>query len=171
MSRQNTSDSILRYTKTRLSQKTVLRHYLKWRESQSPPLPIRCDNPACQFYTQPLVWNGQPFKLILDHTLGVNSDNRPKSLRLLCPLCDSQLPTRGGGNKGRVVKSEGGFARISGDVRHYDLFPQESGTVIAQINEFDVSQFRFDNNVLVLGADVHIMCRDGNKLPIIRKDT
>jgi hypothetical protein len=42
-------------------------------------------------------------KLILDHSEGNRYDNSPRSLRYLCPNCDSQLPTRGGGNKGRVV--------------------------------------------------------------------
>jgi hypothetical protein len=48
---------------------------------------------------------------ILDHKSGNNSDNRPENLRYLCPPCDSQLvETRGGANKGRIEKSEGGFA-------------------------------------------------------------
>lgn len=120
---------ILRYTKTKASAATLLRHYLRWREQQTPPLPTRCDNPECHFHTNPLVWNGKPLVPILDHENGVNSDNRPENLRLLCPNCDSQLHTRGGANKGRIEKAEGGFAiRRRGGLRDYVL-PAESDIV------------------------------------------
>jgi hypothetical protein len=119
-------DPILRYQQQRVHADTLRRHFVAWRQTQDPPLPERCDNPECQFYTAPLVWNGQPFGLILDHSNGVNSDNRPENLRFLCPNCDAQLPTRGGSNRGRVEKAEGGFALVSGGVRHYQL-PAEGG--------------------------------------------
>jgi hypothetical protein len=73
------------------------------------------------------VWNGKPFKPVLDHIDGNNSDNRSKMLRLLCPNCDSQLPTRGGGNIGRIAKSEGGFAKVSHDGRRDYILPIETG--------------------------------------------
>ena len=73
-------------------------------------IPDRCDIYGCQFQTQPLIWNGQPLSLILDHINGVNTDNRPENLRYVCPNCNSNLPTHGGGNKNRVKKSGGGFA-------------------------------------------------------------
>jgi HNH endonuclease len=81
------------------------RHWLRVRVQK------HCGNTYCQvlncrFHTEPLVWNNKPLKLILDHRNGNNSDNRPKNLRLLCRHCDSQLDTRGGGNKGRVQKAE-----------------------------------------------------------------
>jgi hypothetical protein len=60
---------------------------------------------------------------------GNNSDNRPDMLRLLCPNCDSQLPTRGGGNKGRIKKSEGGFAKVSRDGKHNYVLPVEPGVL------------------------------------------
>jgi hypothetical protein len=50
-----------------------------------------------------LEWNGKLLKLILDHSEGNRYDNSPRSLRYLCPNCDSQLLTRGGGNRDRVV--------------------------------------------------------------------
>jgi hypothetical protein len=60
------------------------------------------------------MWNGKAFKPILDHTNGNNSDNRSENLRFLCPNSDSQLEsTRGGANRGRIGKSEGGFAIVS----------------------------------------------------------
>jgi hypothetical protein len=71
-------------------------------------MPIRCDNPQRHFHTAPLVLNGEPFKPILDHNNDNNSDNRPENLQLLCPNCDAQLSTRGGGNKGRIKKAYGG---------------------------------------------------------------
>ena len=112
---------VLRYTDTGPSQATVKKYYLRWREQQAPPLPQRCDNPKCQFRTAPLIWNGKPLKLTLDHIDGNNTDNRPEMLRLLCPNCESQLPTRGGGNKGRIEKSTGGFAKVSNGRRDYVL--------------------------------------------------
>jgi hypothetical protein len=70
-----------------------------------------------------------PLKPILDHQEGVNADNRPHMLRLLCPNCDAQLPTRGGGNKGKVEMSPGGFAKVSGGHRSYTL-PAEPGQYV-----------------------------------------
>jgi hypothetical protein len=100
---------VLIYSKATVSRATIRRRYQAWRKEQG--LPNRCDNDQCKFHTEPLVWNGEPFTPILDHRNGNNSDNRPKNLRYLCPLCDAQLvETRGGANKGRVEKAEGGFA-------------------------------------------------------------
>jgi hypothetical protein len=103
-------------------QSTVRTHYLRWRQAQNPPLPVRCDNRNCYFHTEPLFWNGMPLKPILDHVDGVNSDNRPERLQLLCPNCDSQLPTRGGANRGRAKQWAGGFAKVGkGGARAYVL--------------------------------------------------
>jgi len=118
---------VLLYRKEGASQSTVRRHYLRWRQEQNPPLSERCDNENCRFHTEPLVWNNKPLKLILDHLNGNNSDNRPKNLRLLCPHCDSQLDTRGGGNKGRVQKAEGGFALVRRDGKRDHILPAEAG--------------------------------------------
>jgi hypothetical protein len=111
----------------RRSQSTVRRHYIQWRLSQTPPIPLRCDNPICSFHTGDLVWNGNELKLILDHINGVNGDNRPKNLQFLCPNCNSQQSTHAGANKGKVIQSSGGFAKVDPDgKRHYTL-PAESG--------------------------------------------
>jgi len=88
---------------------------------------VRCDNPECFFHTNPLIWNGTPFKPILDHKDGNNTDNRSEMLRLLCPNCDSQLETRGGANKGRIEKAEGGFANVSRDGKRAYVLPAETG--------------------------------------------
>jgi len=73
---------------------------MKWREEHA--LPVRCDNDKCVFHLAPLLWNEKDLRPILDHKTGSRRDNRPENLQLLCPNCDSQLPTRGGANKGRV---------------------------------------------------------------------
>jgi hypothetical protein len=120
------SREVLRYSLDAPSRSTVYRHYLAWRAQQNPPLPVRCDMPGCSFHTRPLVWNDRSFKPILDHIDGNNCDNRPHMLRLLCPNCDSQLETRGGGNKGKIEKATGGFAMVRGGKRHY-ILPIETG--------------------------------------------
>jgi hypothetical protein len=100
------------------------------------------------------MWNGKAFKPILDHVDGNNSDNRPHMLRLLCPNCDSQQPTRGGANKGRIVKAEGGFARIVRGRRHFTLIAETGNFVINPGGEVDICDLRFDNNVVVAGGVV-----------------
>jgi len=92
--RKRAFEEVLCHRSVGPSRANVWRYYLRWRAVQDPPLPIRCDNPKCFFYNDPLRWNGEPLKPILDHRDGNNSDDRPEMLRLLCPNCDSQLPTR-----------------------------------------------------------------------------
>ena len=170
-SQRKSARDVLRYTRTAPAQATVRRHYIRWRQEQTPPLPERCDNPECFFHTNPLVWNGRPLKPILDHRDGNNSDNRPSMLRLLCPNCDSQQPTRGGANRGRTLKSDAGFARVSKDGRRdYVLFPETDdpptetrattagpahgpagnlAAAQARAQQIDLADLTFDNNVIV----------------------
>lgn len=122
-----TRDEVLRYRKGRMSQETVRRHFLSWRSEQAPPIPLRCDNPRCAFHTTTPIWNGVPIKLILDHVNGVCGDNRPDNLQLLCPNCNSQQATHGGGNKGKVIQSEGGFANVRPDGKKDYFLPAEPG--------------------------------------------
>lgn len=81
-------------------QETVRRRYLKFRENNG--VPERCDNPKCQFHKNELIWLGSKLKMVLDHIEGNRHDNSFLNLRFLCPNCDSQLSTRGGGSKGRI---------------------------------------------------------------------
>ena len=43
-------------------------------------------------------WKGKSLVMRLDHINGISDDNRRKNLRLVCPNCDSQLPTFSGRN-------------------------------------------------------------------------
>lgn len=92
--------SILDYGLPAVSQSTVRRAYMRWRADHG--MVAQCDNPVCQLPKGPPQWNGKPLPLILDHIDGNRKNNRTGNLRLLCPNCDSLLPTRGGGNRGRI---------------------------------------------------------------------
>lgn len=45
-------------------------------------------------------WNGVTLALIVDHINGDASNDRRENLRLICPNCDSQLPTYKARNRG-----------------------------------------------------------------------
>ena len=128
LKRKLASDDVLCYRDGTRRGEIVRRHYYHWRQQQNPPLPERCDNDKCRFHTEPLVWNGEPLKPILDHKNGVNTDNRPKNLQLLCPNCDSlNHETRGGANKGRTEKASGGFAKVDRNGKRHYVLPAEPG--------------------------------------------
>ena len=47
------------------------------------------------------VWLGAPLTFVLDHLDGDSTNNRRENLRLVCPNCDSQLPTFKSRNRGK----------------------------------------------------------------------
>jgi HNH endonuclease len=115
---------------------TVHRFYRAWRRKRG--LPERCDNQACPYYASPLEWNGQTLPLILDHVNGNRKDNSPENLRLLCPNCDSQLPTRGGKNKGRIQNAKDDSYQIVDRDGHTDAKAFLRGqTITSSIGQLD----------------------------------
>lgn len=52
----------------------------------------------CQICGQSPEWKGKPMTLIIDHINGIWNDNRIENLRMVCPNCNSQLPTHCGRN-------------------------------------------------------------------------
>lgn len=69
------------------------RHYVK--------LYIMNDqNNCCAICSMPPVWNEQEIRFILDHVDGDSNNNTRENLRLVCPNCDSQLPTYKSKNRG-----------------------------------------------------------------------
>lgn len=58
----------------------------------------------CAICGVPNVWNGKELRFVLDHIDGDASNNFQHNLRLICPNCDSQLPTFKARNKNSARK-------------------------------------------------------------------
>lgn len=116
------NSEILNYSKRGHNRGTVRRHYRRWRREHS--LPDRCDKLTCFYYQNPLIWDHERVPLILDHVNGNRWDDRHENLRYLCPICNAQLDTHGGLNRGRVMERfEDGFLLKSHDGRaDYNFF-------------------------------------------------
>lgn len=55
----------------------------------------------CSICSMSAVWESKPLVLILDHIDGNSDNNNLNNIRLVCPNCDSQLPTFKGRNRGK----------------------------------------------------------------------
>lgn len=62
---------------------------------------LREQGGRCALCGTPAEWNGRPLALVLDHVDGDSSRNDRANLRLVCPNCDSQLPTYKARNRGQ----------------------------------------------------------------------
>lgn len=70
------------------------RHYIRlylYEDQQS----------RCAICGTPASWEGLPLAFVLDHIDGNSSNNHRDNLRLVCPNCDSQLPTFKARNRGQ----------------------------------------------------------------------
>jgi len=55
---------------------------------------------CCALCCGPNEWNGAELVFILDHVDGNSDNNARENLRLVCPNCNSQLPTFAARNRG-----------------------------------------------------------------------
>lgn len=55
---------------------------------------------TCALCAAPNVWLGLPLVFVMDHIDGDPTNNKRENLRLICPNCDSQLPTYKARNRG-----------------------------------------------------------------------
>jgi len=70
-------------------------------------------NGCCALCGMEPEWQGAPLVFVLDHVDGNSSDNSRANVRLICPNCDSQLPTykarnRGNGRYARRIRYANG---------------------------------------------------------------
>ncbi len=90
---QNVSETNCYYPPTGSPGTKALRSYL-----------IRKFGNHCMICNNPGEWNGLPMTLIVDHINGHADDWSVTNIRLVCPNCDSQLPTFKGRNKGNSTR-------------------------------------------------------------------
>lgn len=60
-----------------------------------------CKDHKCSICGLENKWNGSNLTLILDHIDGDRNNHSLTNLRLVCPNCNSQLPTHAGRNKNK----------------------------------------------------------------------
>lgn len=56
---------------------------------------------SCAICGSGIEWRGLPLVFILDHIDGDSTNNSRENLRMVCPNCDSQLPTFKSRNRGK----------------------------------------------------------------------
>jgi hypothetical protein len=72
------------------------------------------DGYYCSICNQQPEHNGKSLIMILDHIDGDASNNKPTNFRLVCPNCDTQLPTYKAKNtgNGRATKGMTWYSRL-----------------------------------------------------------
>ena len=83
------SDALLRLKEGKLSNRSTIYKYL-----------VHLYGDKCSICSIKSLWNGKFLRLIVDHKNGKANDNAPSNIRLVCPNCNSQLPTFTGRNLG-----------------------------------------------------------------------
>lgn len=68
---------------------------------------IRRDGDKCSLCNQEAEWQGKQLTMVIDHIDGDSTNNMPSNFRLVCPNCDSQLPTFKGANRGNGRATKG----------------------------------------------------------------
>lgn len=58
-------------------------------------------NYGCAICGMPPEWKGAPLVFVLDHIDGDGSNHVRANVRMICPNCDSQLPTFKARNRGK----------------------------------------------------------------------
>jgi len=62
---------------------------------------IEAQQHVCDICGSPDLWMGMKLIFVLDHIDGDSTNNGRDNLRLVCPNCDSQLPTFKSRNRGK----------------------------------------------------------------------
>ena len=65
---------------------------------------MKDQNNRCAICQMEAVWNGKEIRFVMDHIDGDASNSKRENLRLICPNCDSQLPTFKSKNKNSARK-------------------------------------------------------------------
>lgn len=77
----------------------------RYSDSYSPktfkPFILEEQDCRCSICEMENKWNGKEIIFVLDHIDGNSYNNNRENLRLVCPNCDSQLPTFKSKNKGK----------------------------------------------------------------------
>jgi len=63
---------------------------------------IETSGEVCSICNSLPIWQGRFLSLQVDHINGVNNDNRPENVRLVCPNCHSQTDTFAGKKHKRI---------------------------------------------------------------------